>query len=89
MHSLSRTLTNPLKYLFGLITILIAVSCTDERKSLEQYEFDETKKLVAYVEDAAALIKTRGIIAFRDFAQKDSKWLRGNRYLFAYDLYGT
>jgi len=90
MHSHCRTQMNPLKHLLGLITLLlITVSCTDERKNLEQYEFDETKKLVAYVEDAAALIKTRGIIAFRDFAQKDSKWLRGNRYLFAYDLYGT
>ncbi len=90
MHSLPSKLLTPIKILFGFITLLaMAVSCTDDRKNLDLYEFDETKKLVAFVEDAAGLIQTKGIVAFRDFAQKDSKWLRGNRYLFAYDLYGT
>jgi len=90
MHSLPSKLLTPIKILFGFITLLaMAVSCTDDRKNLDLYEFDETKKLVAFVEDAASLIHTKGLVAFRDFAQKDSKWLRGNRYLFAYDLYGT
>ncbi len=90
MHPLHAKLLTPVKILFGLITLMtVAVSCTDERKNLDEYEFDETKKLVAFVEDAAGLLQTKGIVAFRDFAQKDSKWLSGNSYLFAYDLHGT
>ncbi|MEI6456106.1 MAG: cache domain-containing protein [bacterium] len=78
------------KTLFGLMALLsFAVSCTDQRKSLEPYQFDETKKLVAFVEDAADLVRTEGIAAFSDFALKNSRWLTGNRYLFAYDLNGT
>ncbi|MEI7981556.1 MAG: cache domain-containing protein [Bacteroidota bacterium] len=80
----------PVKHVFGLLALLaVAVSCTDERKSLDQYEFDETKKLVAFVEDASDLVKIKGIAAFDDFARKNSPWLSGNRYLFAYDLDGT
>ena len=90
MPSHSKTLVNQVKNLFGFITFLVVtLSCTDNRKSLEPYEFDETKKLVAFVEDAAGLIQTKGLVAFRDFTHKNSKWLSGNRYLFAYDLYGT
>jgi hypothetical protein len=90
MNSLPGKLVHPVIILLGLITLLsVAVSCTDNRKSLEPYEFDETKKLVAFVEDAADLVKVKGIAAFRDFDRKNSTWLRGNRYLFAYDLDGT
>ncbi len=90
MPSLFASLKTPVKSYFGLIALLaVSLSCTDNRKSFEPYQFDETKKLVAFVEDAASLINTKGIAAFREFAQKDSKWLRGNRYLFAYDLHGT
>jgi len=90
MFSLSRKLMNPLKLLSLLIALLfVGISCSDDRKSLDCYEFDETKKLVAYVEDAADLIRTKGVAAFHDFGMKNSKWLSGNRYLFAYDLDGT
>jgi len=90
MYSLSGKLMTPVKTVFGLIVLLaFAVSCTDKRKSLEQYEFDKTKKLVAFVEDAADLIQEKGIAAFRDFARKNSTWQSGNRYLFAYNLDGT
>jgi len=90
MHSLPGKLMDPVKNLFGLIILLaVAVSCTDNRKSFEPYQFEETKKLVAFVEDAADLIKAKGDAAFLDFAKKNSKWLKGNRYLFAYDLNGT
>jgi signal transduction histidine kinase len=80
----------PVKILSGLIFLqAVMVSCTDDRKSLEPYQFDETKKLVAFVEDAADLVKAKGVAAFVDFAQKNSRWLRGDRYLFVYDLRGT
>jgi len=81
---------NSVTTLYGLLVLFtVAVSCTDERKSFEPYQFDETKKLVAFVEDAAGLVKTKGDSAFRDFGRKNGKWLKGNRYLFVYDLNGT
>lgn len=90
MHSRPGKLMNPLKFLSGLIILLFGgISCSDDRKSLDCYQFDETKKLVAYVEDAADLIRSKGAAAFSDFAMKNSKWQNGNRYLFAYDLNGT
>ncbi|MEI7727240.1 MAG: hypothetical protein WCK09_19170, partial [Bacteroidota bacterium] len=90
MDALPGILHTPVKTVFGLIVLLIfAVSCSTNRKSFEPYEFDETKKLVAFVEDAADLVKVKGVAAFHDFARKNSTWQSGNRYLFAYDLDGT
>lgn len=90
MHSeRSRLLRYPGSRLILVILVSLLASCNDQRERLGKYEFDETKRLVAFVEDAAGLIQTKGLFAFRDFAQKNSKWQRGNSYLFAYDLYGT
>lgn len=80
----------PQGVLSGFIAFLsLTVSCTGDRESLGPYQFDETKKLVAFVEDAADLVNLKGVAAFGDFARKNSRWLRGNRYLFVYDLQGT
>jgi signal transduction histidine kinase len=65
------------------------ISCNDAPKNLQSYQFDETKRLVAFVEDAAAQVGEKGTAAFADFAEKNSKWQNGNRYLFIYDLSGT
>lgn len=90
MNFLRSKLVPPVQILLGFITLLVvAVSCSDKKESLEPYEFGETKKLVAFVEDAAGLVREKGIAAFRDFDRKNSSWLKGNRYLFAYDLDGT
>jgi signal transduction histidine kinase len=56
---------------------------------LALYAYKDTQDLVALVEDAAALIETRGDEAFKEFAQKDSKWQSDDHYLFAYTLEGV
>src|SRR5262245_1534431 len=60
-----------------LVTILLSSAivpgAADERPSL--YAYRDTKNLVALVEDAAALLEQKGEQAFKDFGQKDSKWL--------------
>jgi signal transduction histidine kinase len=78
--------------LAGLVTALLAVlaivpAAADERLSL--YTYRDTRSLVALVEDAAALIEHKGEQAFKDFAQKDSKWLNDDYYIFVYALDGT
>ncbi len=49
---------------------------------LPKYEHKETKELVALVDAAAELVGKEGEKAFKDFHQKDSKWLHGERYIF-------
>jgi hypothetical protein len=90
MVVLAGILSCHIRKLYGFIALLcVAVSCTDNRKSFEIYQYDETKKLVAFVEDAAGLVAKKGAGAFVEFSGKNSKWMKGNRYLFAYDLNGT
>ena len=53
------------------------------------YLYEDNKRLVGLVEDAAALIESRGTEAFAAFAVKGSRWLNRERYLFVYDDRGT
>jgi signal transduction histidine kinase len=70
----------------GLVVLASPGTCKDR---LAGYAYKDTQDLVALVEDAAALIEAKGDEAFKDFAQKDSKWLNADRYLFAYTLEGV
>ncbi|NQV17314.1 MAG: cache domain-containing protein [Armatimonadetes bacterium] len=54
-----------------------------------QYQFQETIDLIEFVETAAAYFSQKGAGAFIDFGDKDSKWIKGKRYLFLYDLKGN
>jgi cytochrome c len=47
---------------------------------------EETKNVEALVNKAAALIDSKGRVAFDEFRKKDSEWYHGNTYLFVYDL---
>ncbi|MCG6985789.1 MAG: cache domain-containing protein, partial [Thiocapsa sp.] len=53
------------------------------------YLYEDNKRLVRLVENAAALIEAQGSDAFAAFAVKGSIWLDGERYLFVYDDQGT
>ena len=52
------------------------------------YLYEDTRQLIALVEDAASLIEQEGESAFLKFGVEGSKWLSGQRYLFIYDLSG-
>jgi signal transduction histidine kinase len=56
---------------------------------LSMYTYRDTQSLVSLVEEAAALVEKKGENAFKEFAQKDSKWLNDDYYIFAYALDGT
>lgn len=53
------------------------------------YLYEDTRQLVALVEDAASLIEKEGESAFPKFGIEGSRWLSGKRYVFIYDLGGT
>jgi cytochrome c len=51
---------------------------------------DQANAVEALVTRAAALIEKDGkTAAFTEFRKKDSEWLRGDTYLYAYDLNGN
>ena len=53
-----------------------------------QYQFQGTIDLIDFVEKAAEYFSQKGVEAFIEFGEEGSKWLKGNRYLFLYDLEG-
>jgi signal transduction histidine kinase len=69
------------------LALLMSPGDCDDR--LAKYTYKDTQDLVSLVEDAARLIETKGDEAFKEFGQKDSKWLNADHYLFAYTLDGT
>jgi signal transduction histidine kinase len=75
--------------LAAAIALLFAVVPVAAAERLELYTYRDTKDLVALVEDAATLIERKGDQAYKDFAQKDSKWLNDEYYMFVYALDGT
>ena len=57
--------------------------------TLFQYTYEDTKRLVSLVEDAAALMEREGKNAFSQFAKSGSKWLNEKYYIFVYTPDGT
>lgn len=50
---------------------------------------ERAKRVEALVSKAAALIDAKGKVAFAEFKVKDTEWLHGDTYLFAYDMNGN
>jgi len=46
---------------------------------------EQTKRIEAMVNKAAALVETQGKAVFSEFRKRDSEWWFGNTYLFIYD----
>jgi signal transduction histidine kinase len=46
---------------------------------------EQTKRIEAMVNKAAALVEAQGKAAFSEFRKPDSEWWFGNTYLFIYD----
>jgi signal transduction histidine kinase len=71
--------------------VLILFSCGPAPKPQpdhNHYQFKETRDLVGFVSEAAALFSEKGKAAFIEFRKKDSKWFSGSKYIFIYDLSG-
>ena len=54
-----------------------------------EYEHVETRQLVALVNDATALVHTRGEAAFRELSEDGSRWRQGESYMFVLDTEGN
>jgi signal transduction histidine kinase len=74
--------------LVGLLFSSAIVSHAAEG-NLSRYTYEDTKRLVSLVEDAAALMEREGENAFSQFARSGSKWLNTKYYIFVYTPDGT
>ena len=59
------------------------------QRRTEVYLYEDTRRLVQFVENAAALVEQRGTAAFQEFDRAGSPWRTSGTYLFIYDLGGT
>ena len=66
-----------------------AARAADAESRLSTYAYEDTRRLVDLVEQAAGLIEKQGETAFGAFAVRGSKWFDGSIYLFVYKLDGT
>ena len=72
----------------SLVALFMSFSCSAARAS-DDYQYKETRELVALVKDAAELVHTRGESAFGDFRISGSRWRQGEKYIFVLDPEGN
>ena len=72
----------------SLVALLMSLLCSDARAS-DDYQYKETRELVALVKDAAELVRTKGEAAFTDFRLSGSRWRQGETYIFVLDPKGN
>ena len=78
-----KTLFNSILILFGVLYLFSFPGF-----SAEPPQSEETKQIVALVNSAAALIESKGKDVFPEFRKKDSKWYKGETYVFVDDIKG-
>jgi signal transduction histidine kinase len=75
-----------------LAAAILCAACNaspPKSKPTDIYLYEDTRRLVNFVEDAAALIEKRGSRAFAEFDPPDSRWRTAPTYLFVYDVDGV
>lgn len=75
-----------------LVSILVLLCYADQLHAddpLSKYLYEDTKRLVKLVEDAATLMESEGTAAFAEFGLKGSRWFDDQCFLFVYDSSGT
>jgi signal transduction histidine kinase len=78
-------------YSFGCL-VLLSIACITPALAAQAdntYSLKETRQTVALVKAAAGEIHARGEAAFDEFRQANSRWYKGDRYVFVWDLQGN
>lgn len=55
----------------------------------ETYQYQETRDLVHFVEEAVDTIRREGEAVFPAFRREGSRWFQGDRYIFVWDMEGN
>jgi hypothetical protein len=58
-------------------------------RTFDDYEYEETRKLVQLVKDAADLLRVKGEASFADFRVPGSRWRQEETYIFVLDSEGN
>ena len=72
--------------IFVLLCYAVQLHADDR---LSKYLYQDTRRLVKLVEDAATLMERKGTAAFAEFRRKGSRWFNDQYFLFVYDRAGT
>ena len=86
-HSSRHGLALPV--LAGLLAIGCGVPAPSPPRKTDAYLYEDTRRLVEFVESAASLMEQRGTAAFQEFDVAGSRWRTFTSYLFIYDAGGT
>jgi len=77
----------------GILLALAATGCETHSAPAsaksKAYLYEDTRRLVDFVESAATLVEQRGADAFQEFDRPDSLWRDSPTYLFVYDMNGV
>jgi cytochrome c len=78
------------KTIYSHLLVLLGVLILSSPRISEAQEpqSDQAKQTKALVDEAAALVESKGTDAFAEFRKKDSQWLKGDTYIFACDMNG-
>ena len=71
-----------------LVALFMSLLCGATWAS-DDYQYKETRELVALVDDAAELVHTKGEAAFSDFRLAGSRWRQDQTYIFVLDPQGN
>jgi signal transduction histidine kinase len=72
----------------SLVAVFLSLLCGTARAT-DDYQYKETRELVALVKDAAELVRAKGEAAFTDFRLSGSRWRQGETYIFVLDSEGN
>ena len=75
--------------LFTVALLLTIITINETLLSKPVYVYRRTKRVVAMLEEAVKEIEKKGKDAFPQFRVKDSKWYKGEMYLFIYTMKGV
>jgi cytochrome c len=78
-----RTLCILLSFFVAIMLVAPGFSVSQEPQS------EEAKQTMALVDQAAALLESKGTDAFAKFRKKDSPWFKGHTYIFVLDMKGV
>lgn len=69
--------------------VMASLALSGGAGAADEYQHQETKKLVAFVRDAADLVAKKGETSFALFKKPSSRWFDGDRYVFVLDMAGN
>lgn len=81
-----RTASLPLLLASALLPV--GASAKADPRQLSRYLYEDTRRLVSLVEDAADLLEAQGPKAFAELGRPGSRWFDSRHYFFVYDVDG-